>query len=71
MRDDNDLDEGHLAEQPDEPSDEICLQRMPGAVPALLAIEGPLARRALAQLFAPSASTTRASTMRLRLNGAT
>ena len=29
MRDDNDLDEGHLAEQPDEPSDEITLPPRP------------------------------------------
>ena len=29
MRDDNDLDEGHLAEQPDEPSDEITLPARP------------------------------------------
>lgn len=29
MRDDNDPDEGHLAEQPDEPSDEITLPPRP------------------------------------------
>ena len=29
MRDDNDLDEGHPAEQPDEPSDEITLPPRP------------------------------------------